>query len=188
VVDSVYPVPLKTFFRLFLADQSTFSQEIHTFQQDINIKVMPWGPDPVVRGLFCRMLTFQTPVKSRLAKRSLVDVQQTQRCQLYTPQELWIATSNAISGVPYSDEFTVESKWRLSAETETSTHLEIWVELAWGPHPPMEVTRLMIEKSSLGGASLMFENYAKLARAKLQRIANPRAPEKEEEMERKSVE
>ncbi len=36
VVNAVYPVPLKTFFRLFLADQSTFSQEIHTFQQDIS--------------------------------------------------------------------------------------------------------------------------------------------------------
>ncbi len=134
-----------------------------------------WGPDPVVRGLFTRVLTFQTPVKSRMVKKSLVDVQQTQRCQLRTPTELWISTSNSISGVPYSEDFTVESKWRLTAESELSTRLEVWLDMAWGPHPPMEITRVMIEKSSLGGAGLMFENYAKLARVKLQRIANPRA-------------
>lgn len=110
------------------------------YSHPADIKVGPWSVD-ASKAFYTRTLTFQTPIQSRLVRRNSCDVRMVQKLVLRSPRELWLDTSNFISGTPYAEDFTVEAKWRFTAdEADKTTHLVVFLEMNWAK-TPMAITK-----------------------------------------------
>jgi len=125
-----------------------------------------------------RTLTFKTPVDSKFVKQPWTDVTQVQRLILKSKKELLIDSTNTMSGIPFSDAFTVEAKFRVVAEQEKLLKLQIYVEMNWKKSINF-MMKGVVEKSSLGGASAMLKQWGDLAKQKLAGISGKIIEEKD---------
>jgi len=163
VANTTLKMSLRNFFHLYLSTPQ-FSTEIHTLVKDYDISIGNWSIDES-KQYWARTLTFKTPVDSKFVKQPWADVTQVQRLILKSKKELWMDTTNSTSGVPFSDAFTVEAKFRVTAEQEKLVKLQLYVEMNWKKSINF-MMKGVVEKSSINGASAMLRQWSDLSKQK----------------------
>jgi len=89
-------------------------------------------------------------------------VHQIQRARLKSPTELIFETINNMSGIPFSDAFTVDSKWKFTEE-KGKTRLRVWVSVEFSKGVMFQSK---IERNSIDGISEYLVHYTALLRSK----------------------
>jgi len=156
VINEVYNFSLKTAFAYLLSDSSTFSKEIHGKENDSELVFTTWALDPS-KVFWTRNLDFKK-------KSSVVTckVHQIQRARLKSPTELVFETTNIMSGIPFSDAFTVDSKWKFTEE-KGKIRLRVWASVEFSKSVMFQGK---IERNSIDGISEYLVHYAALLRSK----------------------
>jgi len=103
-------MPLRKLFALIFSDSSTVFPEVHLLTGDTDLEISKWHLDDT-KLYFSRVLKYFKNLSVVSCK-----VTQKQRCRMLSPTELAFETSSAMTGIPFSNSFTVESKWRISEE------------------------------------------------------------------------
>jgi len=89
-------------------------------------------------------------------------VHQIQRARLKSPTELVFETTNIMSGIPFSDAFTVDSKWKFTEE-KGKIRLRVWASVEFSKSVMFQGK---IERNSIDGISEYLVHYAALLRSK----------------------
>jgi len=123
IVSAEFPVSVVKFFQLFYSDESDFQKKYHEVRGDKEIHFEKWSSHPQY-GTF-RTITYRAPVHAAIGP-STTRLEETQRYHLQK-ERLVIELVSVMHDIPYGDYFRVESKHEVTAVSEESCKLTVYV-------------------------------------------------------------
>jgi hypothetical protein len=155
-----FPVNVKTFFKIFFSDDSTFTQVYHAARGDKDLVVKKWSNSPQFGNI--RDVMFLSPVKVPLGP-SHTRLTETQRYHL-TKNRLLMDTISMMLDIPYGDSFRVEGKWDISLTSPDSCKLTVNIGVHF-----MKKTwfKSKIETQTIKETKESFQQWAGLATAEI---------------------
>lgn len=167
ISNETLPIPLKPIFAVLFSESSPFLQEVHTADGDTELKIGSWVQDPS-KAFYSRELNFSK--KSKLYSCRVV---QSQRLRIHSKTEIYFETSSSMQGIPFSDTFSVETRWRINGPEEgknVSSTIKIWVDIDF-KKDKMSLTakaaKSKIEKGAYDGTIEFYKNYFRILRKQL---------------------
>lgn len=170
VLTCVLPTTSRGFYSTFLSSSSDFFVVFHEKQGHRNVKLSSWQRHYHVGPV--RDLSFVTPLKGWRMGPSEALCHQTQRYQVYKGHHLVFETSQAMSDIPYSDHFKVETRWDISPGINPGT-CSVTVHIAV-PFTKSTMWRKFIEKSVIESSLEAYQMFTQLADAELAESATDR--------------
>ena len=140
-----------------MSDSSDFLEKLHTQEGDIDLVFNKWCLDDS-KSYHTRLFDFRK--KTRLVNAL---VHQTQNVRLKNPKELMVETSNRMEGVPFSDCFTVDTKWRITEQADMC-RIRVWTRVNFTKS--ISLMKGKIERNSIQGTVDYFKAYAAMLRTR----------------------
>ena len=159
VLTCVLPTTSRGFFSTFLSSSSDFFVAFHETQGHRNVKLSAWQRHYQVGPV--RDLRFVTPLKGWKLGPPEALCHQTQRYRVYKDEHLVFETSQAMSDIPYSDYFRVETRWDVTPGIDPGT-CSIVVHIAV-PFTKSTMWRKFIEKSVTESSLEAYQMFTQLA-------------------------
>merc|ERR1719282_23698 len=156
-IDETFPIHLRPLFALIMSDSSDFLEKLHTQEGDIDLVFNKWCLDDS-KSYHTRLFDFRK--KTRLVNAL---VHQTQNVRLKNPKELMVETSNRMEGVPFSDCFTVDTKWRITEQADMC-RICVWTRVNFTKS--ISLMKGKIERNSIQGTVDYFKAYAAMLRTR----------------------
>lgn len=160
VLNTTFNINVKSFFKLFFSDDSTFTQTYRGHRGDKDITVKKWTNSPQF-GMI-RDVLFMSPVKVPLGP-SHTRATETQRYHL-SKNRLLIDTVTMFLDIPYGDSFRIEGKWDVSPASPDSCRLVISIGVHF-----MKKTwfKSKIESQTIKETKESFQQWATVAQAEI---------------------
>ncbi|RMZ56452.1 hypothetical protein APUTEX25_004675 [Auxenochlorella protothecoides] len=121
-----YTVPCspQVFWTKFLGNNSSYFKDFHESRGDSSVKLTKWKKHS--KGGVVRDLQFVTPVKMKMGPDTTL-CNQTQRFTAYRDDHLVFETTQTMNDIPYSDHFTVDSRWDVTSSEDDKCTVRIYI-------------------------------------------------------------
>ncbi|KAL6766516.1 hypothetical protein ACKKBG_A36340 [Auxenochlorella protothecoides x Auxenochlorella symbiontica] len=155
-----YTVPCspQVFWTKFLGNNSSYFKDFHESRGDSSVKLTKWKKHS--KGGVVRDLQFVTPVKMKMGPDTTL-CNQTQRFTAYRDDHLVFETTQTMNDIPYSDHFTVDSRWDVTSSEDDTCTVRIYIFV---PFSKKTMWRSFIEKGVKEGCLTSFTAWRDMAK------------------------